>query len=231
MPTLDDHIGEVSSMKSMRRVITEDASRFTHGAIYHALYDRPLAEARRLVVDLVPEGATVLDIACGTGELCFELGERKNCRVVGVDFSRRMIEFAQKRNRQDRVRFVHGDGTDLSGIEPGAFDYATVLFLLHEVPRQIQVEVLNEASRIARKVIVVDSHVPLPRNLHGIALRLVEASGGPEHYRPFAEYLAAGGIGSILADSRVGAPVSQRSVFWHGCREIVVLDGKAKTAV
>jgi ubiquinone/menaquinone biosynthesis C-methylase UbiE len=217
-------------IKSTRRVASEDASRFTHGTIYHALYDRPLAEARRLVVDLVPEGSTVIDIACGTGELCFELGARKNCRVVGVDLSSRMIEFAQKRNRCESVRFVHGDATDLAGFELGAFDYATVLFLLHELPRQKQVEVLNEALRVAGRVVVVDSQVPLPRNLHGIALRLVEASGGPEHYRPFADYLAGGGLAAILADSGIGAPVTRRSVFWHGCREMVVLEGQAKAA-
>lgn len=90
---------------------------------------------------------------------------------------------------------------------------------------------LNEALRVARNVVVVDSQVPLPRNLHGIALRVVEASGGPEHYRPFADYLSAGGIGSILADSRVVAAVTQRSVFWHGCREMVVLGRQAKSDV
>jgi len=216
-------------MKSTGRVTTEDGSRFTHGAIYHALYDRPLAEARGRVVDLVPEGSAVLDVACGTGELCLELAARKNCRVVGVDLSCRMIEYARKRNRYDTVRFAHGDGTDLAGLEPGAFDYATVLFLLHELPRQKQVQVLHQALGIARKVVVVDSQVPLPRNLHGIALRVVEASGGMEHYRPFADYLAGGGIGGILADSGIRASVVQRSVFWHGCREIVVLEGQAKT--
>jgi SAM-dependent methyltransferase len=213
--------------ESSHCAITEDASRFTHGAVYHALFDRPLAEARKQVVDLVSRESTVLDIACGTGEFCFELGAQKNCRVVGIDLSRRMIQFAQKRNRQNIVRFVHGDGTDLASFEPGMFDYATILFLLHEVPRQKQIAVLNEALRVAKKVVVVDSLVPLPKNLHGIALRVVEALGGPEHYRSFADYLVAGGIGGILADSHVEASVAQRSVFWHGCRQMVVLERQA----
>jgi len=211
-------------------VIVADGSRFIHGAIYHALYDRPLGEARALVVDMVPDGSTVLDMACGTGELCLELAARKNCRIVGIDLSRRMIEFARKRNRYDTVRFIHRDGTDLRGLEPASFDYATILFLLHEIPREKQVGVLKEASRVARHVVVIDSRVPLARNLHGIALRLVEASGGAEHYRPFADYLATGGIGGILADPRVRARVVRRSEFWHRCREIVVLAGEGMAA-
>lgn len=205
-----------------------DKGPIMHGAIYHTLYDRSLARARRVVVDMVPEGSAVLDIASGTGELCFELAQRKRCQVVGIDRSRRMIEFAQKRNRPGNVRFILGDATDLAGLEPRAFDYATVMFLLHEIPLQEQVQVLNEALRMAQKVIVVDSQVPLPWNFHGIALRLAEASAGPVHFRAFLDYLAIGGIESVLADRRLGDSVTQRSVFWHDCREMVVLEGQPK---
>lgn len=204
-------------------------SRFIHGAVYHALYDRPLARARAVVVNTVPPSCRVLDIACGTGELCFELARCRDCQVVGVDSSPRMIAFARRRNRDARVRFEHADGTDLASLEPDSFDIATVLFLLHEIVRDQQILVLNEALRLSRKVIVVDSQTPLPRNLHGLALRIVEASGGAGHYHPFAAYLAAGGIGGILADSRVRASVAERAVFWHGCREMVVLDRLSKT--
>jgi SAM-dependent methyltransferase len=205
-----------------------DTNQFTHGAVYHALCDRPLAEARSLVVDLVPKSSSVLDIACGTGELCFALASQKNCRVVGLDLSHRMIEFARKRNRLDNVCFIRQDATDLTGLEPCEFDYATILFLLHQVPRDEQVKVVCEAMRIAHNVIVVDSKVPLPRNLHGIALRIAEALAGPQHYRRFADYLAAGGIEGILGDSRVRASVARRCVFWHRCREMIMLIGQAK---
>jgi SAM-dependent methyltransferase len=220
--------GKEPKIRIDRGVITADRGPIVHGAVYHTLYDRPLARARRVVVDMVPEGSTVLDIASGTGELCFELAERKRCRVLGIDRSRRMIEFAQKRNRHGSVRFMLGDATDLAGLEPGAFDYATVMFLLHEIPLQKQVQVLNEALRMAQKVIAVDSQVPLPWNFHGIALRLAEASAGPAHFRAFLDYLAVGGIESILADRRLGDSFAQRSVFWHGCRVMVVLEAQPK---
>ncbi len=215
-------------MISAPLVVPDDKSRFTHGTVYHALYDRHQAEARKVVVDLVPEGSSVLDIACGTGELCFELAARKDCRVVGIDLSRRMIEFARKRDQGAQVRFEHGDGTDLADFAPDTFDFTTVLFLLHEVSREKQIAILNEALRVAGKAVIIDSQVPLPRNLHGIVLRLVEASGGPEHYAPFADYLAGGGIGGILADPRIDASLVQRFVFWHGCREMVVLERRMK---
>lgn len=47
-----------------------DKSLYYYGAIYHRLFDPQLSEARQIVVDLIPEGSSVLDIACGTGLLC-----------------------------------------------------------------------------------------------------------------------------------------------------------------
>ena len=91
-------------------------------------------------------------------------------------------------------------------------------------------EVLVEALRLSRRVIAVDSGVPLPRNLHGLALRAVELIGGPGHYGSFRDYLDAGGIGGVLEDSRVSASVRERSVFWHGCRDITILERHTGTS-
>ena len=202
---------------------SEPKSRFTHGAVYHALFDGPLAESRRVVAELIPQGSRVLDIACGTGELCFELCSRRNCRVVGVDLSPRMIDYAQRRNQYDNVTLILGDGTSLSQMEAKSFDFATILFLLHEIPREEQIKVVAEAVRLARHVVLVDSRCPLPRNAHGIALRVVEAIGGPDHYNQFAGYLKAGGMDGILSQLQLPAAIVHRSVFWHNCREIVIL--------
>ncbi len=197
-----------------------------HGALYHLLWDRPLTSARKQVIDLVPSGSSVIDIACGTGEFCFELAAQKNCHVLGIDLSTRMIKFARKRNRFDAVRFEAGDAANLAPIETSYFDFAIILFLLHEVSRPIQIAAVKEASRVARKTVIVDSLAPLPVNIHGIALRIVEAIGGPRHYRSFADYLEAGGIDGILKDSSIKATISHRSVFWCGCREMVVLESQ-----
>ena len=48
---------------------TKDPTAWSHGRFYRTFYDGPLREARRVVIDLVPEGARVLDIASGTGAL------------------------------------------------------------------------------------------------------------------------------------------------------------------
>ncbi len=199
----------------------EDKSLFFYGRLYHWLLDRPQAEARHLVADLVPEGSSVLDIACGTGLLSSALRE-KNCRVTGLDLSLRMLRFAEKRNRYDDVRFVHGDATDLGGFGDRSFDYATILLLLHEIPRESQRRVLVEAARVADHLVIVDSVAPLPRNAGGRGIRVVEATFGHGHHPQFKAFLEGGGIMGALEASGLPFTIRHRAVFWRDCREVVV---------
>ncbi|MBC7227357.1 MAG: class I SAM-dependent methyltransferase [Thermoflexales bacterium] len=199
-----------------------DKSLFYYGPIYHRLFDPQLAEARGIIAGLIPEGSAVLDIACGTGQLCFALRE-KNCRVVGLDLSLRMLEFARNANPFQDVTFVHGDATDLSAFENHSFDYATILVLMHELPRPQQIRVLKEALHVARKGVIADSVAPLPKNAGGVGVRFVEATFGRDHCDNFKAFLASGGIRGILRESGLPINVEYSAVFWRNCREVVVV--------
>jgi demethylmenaquinone methyltransferase/2-methoxy-6-polyprenyl-1,4-benzoquinol methylase len=79
---------------------------------------------RKTVASLtVPPGSTVLDLACGTGDLCRELGEH-GLRPIGVDLSFGMLAAA----RTD-APLVHGDALRLP-FPDGSVDGATCGFAL-----------------------------------------------------------------------------------------------------
>ncbi len=200
-----------------------DKSQLYYGPIYHRLLDPPLAEARQVAVNLITEGSSVLDIACGTGQLCFELREHKHCQVVGLDLSLRMLEFARKSNPFQDVTFVHEDATDMNTFGDHSFDYATMLFLMHELPIQQQVRVLKEVLRVASRGIIIDSVAPLPRNAGGIGIRIVEATFGYDHNPNFKAFLATGGIRGILLKTGLPIKLEYSSVFWRNCREVAVV--------
>lgn len=208
-----------------RCTVPADKSHFYYGRLYHRLFDPQLAAARNLAVDLIPPRSRVLDLACGTGQLCRALRSAKGCEVTGLDLSVRMLHFAKRTNPFDDVSFVHGDATDLAGIADAAFDYATVLLLLHELPRDRRVRVLSEGLRVARRLLLIDARAPLPKNAEGLGIRLVEATFGHEHSHHFRNFLALGGIMSAVQDAALAATVEHRSVFLHGCREAVMLRG------
>ena len=90
----------------------QDKSLFFYGSFFHRFLDPLLAENRRITEDFIPEGSSVLDIACGTGQLCFELKEIKHCHVTGIDLSLRMLDFARRTNPYQNITFVHEDAMD-----------------------------------------------------------------------------------------------------------------------
>jgi len=203
-----------------------DKSFFYYGGIYHRLFDPQLAEARQVAVDLIAEGASVLDIGCGTGLLCFALREQKQCRVVGLDLSLRMLEFARKSNPFPDVTFVHKDAADLTSYEDNAFDYAATLMVIHELSKSQQALVLKEALRVASKAILIDAVAPLPKNAGGIGIRIVEATFGRDHYHNFKNFLAAGGLRGTLKESDLPVKMEHSSVFWRNCREVVMVSAQ-----
>jgi len=191
--------------------------------MYHWLFDPPLAEAHQRAVDLIASGSSVLDIACGTGQFCFAAREQKQCRVVGIDVSVRMLDFARKTNPFRNVTFIRQDATDLGALKEHSFDYATLLMVMHELSRAQQTRVLGEALRVARTGIIIDSVPSLPRNAEGIGIRIVEKTFGHSHNANFRAFLAAGGIRGVLQASGLAIRVTHSSVFCRDCREVVVV--------
>jgi demethylmenaquinone methyltransferase / 2-methoxy-6-polyprenyl-1,4-benzoquinol methylase len=77
-------------------------------------------------------GETALDVCCGTGDLALALAERVGPygRVVGSDFSERMLDLAREkadRRGADQVRFEWADALALP-YEEESFDAVTVGF-------------------------------------------------------------------------------------------------------
>jgi demethylmenaquinone methyltransferase / 2-methoxy-6-polyprenyl-1,4-benzoquinol methylase len=80
---------------------------------------------RRLAVSrVVWPGDRVLDACCGTGDLAVA-AERRGGRVVGLDFSERML--ARARPKSGTIEWVQGDALALP-FGDGEFDAATVGF-------------------------------------------------------------------------------------------------------
>jgi SAM-dependent methyltransferase len=200
-----------------------DRSFAYYGSPYHRLLDPPLAEVLRVAVDMVPENSVVLDIACGTGQLCLELHERKQCRVVGVDLSLRMLDYARSVNTSAEINYRHLDATDLAPVADDSFEWASVVLLVHELPQEMRRRVVCEALRVARVVLIIDSAAPLPRTLWGLGIRFVEYTFGHDHYGNFTDFLARGGIMGLLRESGHAGSVVRRLSCAKGCREAVVI--------
>ena len=100
---------------------------------------------RKLAVrEVVWPGDRVLDACCGTGDLAVE-AERRGGRVVGLDFSEKMLERA--RRKSGAIEWVQGDALSLP-FRDGEFDAATVGFGVRNLA-DLQ-DGLRELARVLR---------------------------------------------------------------------------------
>jgi demethylmenaquinone methyltransferase / 2-methoxy-6-polyprenyl-1,4-benzoquinol methylase len=116
-------------------------------------------------------GGTALDVACGTGQLTLELRDRvgPGGRVVGLDFSERMLAVA--RAAQPSIEWVQGDATSLP-FDDSSFDAATIAFGLRNLA--YPEKGLSEMRRVvrARGSLVVLEFLRPPDGLMGRSYEL-----------------------------------------------------------
>jgi demethylmenaquinone methyltransferase / 2-methoxy-6-polyprenyl-1,4-benzoquinol methylase len=152
-------------------------------------------------------GGSALDVACGSGKLTAELARIAGLggRVVGLDFSVRMLEIA--RRAYPSLEFIEGDALNLP-FDDVSFDAATIAFGLRNLADPVRG--LAEMIRVARRAVVLEFVRP-PRGLVGGAYRvylrtLLPAVGGllsgaPDAYRYLSDtvdsYRTPGEFGQI----------------------------------
>lgn len=95
--------------------------------------------------------------------------------------------------------------------------------VLYILPSNKRLGVVAELMRISKNTIIADFNTPLPRNVLGITIRLLQPILGRSHYDNYKSYLTSGGITGILKTAGLELKIAQRFTFKHNCQQIVVL--------
>jgi len=147
---------------------------------------------RRLALDLVNVGSgdRVLDLACGTGDLCEQARDR-GAQVIGLDFAREMLRGASRRGID--ATFVNGDAAAMplasAGVDVLTCGFALRNFVALEPVFDEMARVLKPGGRVA--IIEVDRpRSALVRGVHSVYFdRLVPFLGGLLSDRDAYRYL------------------------------------------
>lgn len=136
-PTLIEQIGAFLHLTTHHRGESEDA--YNDAApgydLFASVWDRTvaapaLARFEELLVARTPPGASVLDVAAGTGRRTQLILERTDAgRVVALDSSAQMLDEARRKISDARVEFVHGSALDLPFADD-SFDVVCSTWLL-----------------------------------------------------------------------------------------------------
>lgn len=92
----------------------------------------------------------VLDLSCGEGSHARILA-KKGAKVVGVDFSKKMIDLARQKEKSEKLGITYhlSDATDLKDFEKERFDLVTCLMALMDIERYEHA--ISEVARVLKK--------------------------------------------------------------------------------
>lgn len=120
----------------------------------HSLWRDQAWRRRAVAAAAVRTGQTVLDVACGTGELTEAFARRSPAaRVIGIDFTPQMLDLARrKRDRlppdlRAKIEYLEGDAQSLPFGDASA-DAVSIAFGIRNV--QEPARALSEFARVLR---------------------------------------------------------------------------------
>lgn len=103
----------------------------------------------KVILDLIREQSTVLDLGCGTGDLLYLLIKEKKARVQGIEIDDQAIYKCVSKG----LNVFHGDvDSGLAEFNDKSFDYVILNQSLQQILRVDKV--LTDALRVGKKVIV-----------------------------------------------------------------------------
>jgi demethylmenaquinone methyltransferase/2-methoxy-6-polyprenyl-1,4-benzoquinol methylase len=148
----------------VREMFTRLAGRYdlVNDVMSFGLHRKWKRQAVRLALDGRSGGARVLDLCCGTGDMCFLAREMGAARVVGADFTLPMLAVARRRSPSETPRpaFVAADALQLP-FGNGLFDAITVGYGLRNVADpQLALEEMRRVLAPGGRAVVLDFGKP-----------------------------------------------------------------------
>jgi len=78
----------------------------------------------------IKDGDTVLDMACGTGDVGFEILKHYQIQLINIDISSKMLDIAEKKaqgKRLNNIQFTHGDAEEIP-LENESVNFLTIAY-------------------------------------------------------------------------------------------------------
>lgn len=194
----------------------KDKIHWYDGWIYHKFIAPNQDITFRIMQTMMKKDTTVVDVGCGTGRFVFQAAEKFKF-VVGLDLSSRNINKAKRllsKTKVNNVSFIHGDAEELQNYLEEKFDYATISYVIHELPENSRLKILNNLKAISNEIVIGDYFVPQPYNRRGLANNIAEVLAGKDHFYNYRNFVNNYGLPELI--DKAGMRIVQQKEGVYG---------------
>jgi glycosyltransferase involved in cell wall biosynthesis len=117
------------------------------------------SQRRKLAMIVGQFGNTLLDVGCGPGPLWPRLENQSHLHWVGLDVTHKMIATAHR--LFPNVPCLRADAGRLP-FNDAAFEVVLLRHVLEHLPHWLMENVISEATRVAKRAVVIDFYIPPP---------------------------------------------------------------------
>lgn len=135
------------------------------------------------------EGMAVLDLGCGYGWHCQYAADQGAVKVLGIDLSEKMLEQAERRNRNGKIRYRHC-GIEAYEYPESAWDIVVSNLALHYIEDLEQV--FRNVWRTLRPGGTFLFNIEHPVFTSGVHQDWIYGEGGIPQYWPVDDYYLPG---------------------------------------
>lgn len=107
---------------------------------------------------IIKTGMNVLDLGCGTG-ITTRYIAGLGAKVIGVDLSPKLIEFAKVNSAHENAEYFVGDITKVN-LGKKKFDVICLVDVMEHIPREKIMDLINNIERYTHKDTVVYLNIP-----------------------------------------------------------------------
>jgi len=176
--------------------------------VYEKLLGKILYKIRCEVVNLCKKYQlnSLLDIGCGTGGQGAML-LKHGLDFTGIDNSEAMLNQARI-NLPKNAMLYHLPASNFAEIvmaDKKNIDVSLTSLIIHELPHELRLQILNEAKKCAKYLILVEYVLP-ERNLAipaSLLVHIVERLAGKRHYKCYGDFMRRGAIEGYIYEEKL----------------------------
>ncbi|NHB69720.1 class I SAM-dependent methyltransferase [Perlabentimonas gracilis] len=168
---------------------------------YDILISPLLSGLTKRIALQIEEGANLLEVGCGTGELASALHYKGVKSYLGVDLTPKMIEAARGKVAHPNFTFIADDFLIIN--INSQFNYAVFSMIIHSVDEELANRLICKAKALSSMIVFADYLVPQPKGFKGFLVKLIERLAGKEHYTNFTYFKSLGGIDHFVRTNKL----------------------------